>query len=470
MASGDTYQQSGDLLAVEYLNRVIKEGIDAAELTAATVGVPELIDFQGRLMPNPIFLSAEDSVLLARQLDDIYDLLVSLPQRRFAGNRAEYGRVLGISEFQSAIVERAPREKPPLLARADLYRTDSGFALLEMNTGSSLGGFDCAEINRALVSHPILAQFVEEKQLSWVDTAERLLGTALAIHAERGGSVATVALVDWPDTFAMHQQTIEIFARLCRRAGIEVFVCHLGELQEAGGGLSYRGRNIDVVYRFFMLEYVNSAAGVELLQPLLRAAESGAVTLLSPVDADIYGYKAGLALVSEMVHSPDLDDRERESVTSLVPWTRSLRTVIDDPAGEPVDALRYAVGRQSELMLKPVSLHGGMGIVAGWTVDAEEWRRCIETSLDGPYILQQRVHPAPDLVLDKQTIGRMYCNWGVFLAAATGVGAASYSGCFVRGSYDPDVDVVAFSTGALIGGCMVGPDPAGSVRAATLRF
>ena len=460
MASGDTYQQSGDLLAVDYLDRVIREGIDADQLTAVANGMSELSEFHGRLMPNPIFLGAEDSVLLGRRLHGIYDLLVTLPERRFNGSRTEYGRMLGLSEFQNAVVERAPHDKPPLMARADLYRTDTGFALLEMNTGSSLGGFVCAEINRALATHPILAQFVREKRLSWVDTADRMIGTALAVHAERGGSLGTIALVDMPDTFPVYEKTIEIFAGLCRRSGLEVVVCHLGELDETAGGLSYRGRNIDIVYRFFMLEYVNSAAEVEVLQPLLRAAESGAVTLLSPADADIYGYKAGLALLSEMVHTPDFDDRERESVTSLVPWTRRLHTVIDDPTGEPVDALRLAIAQQSELMLKPVLLHGGTGIIAGWSVEADEWRRTIETSLDGPYIIQQRVHPAPDLMLVDQTIGRMYCNLGVFLTAPTTTGATSYSGCAVRASNDPEVDVVSFNRGALLGSCMVGPEPA----------
>ncbi|MFL6164199.1 MAG: hypothetical protein ACJ74U_18510 [Jatrophihabitantaceae bacterium] len=458
MTSGGTYRQSGDLLALEYLDRVIKEGIDAAELTAAANVTPVLSDYYGRLMPSPVFLGADDSVLLARQLEVIHDLLISLPQRRFEGSRAKYGRMLGLSEFQTAVVERASPEKPPLLARADLYRTGTGFALLEMNMGSSLGGFECGEINRALVSHPSLATFVADKQLSWVDTAERLIGTALAIHAERGGSAATtVALVDWPDTFPIYQQTIENMARLCRRSGVEAFTCHLGELPGGANGLSYHGRQIDIVYRFFMLEYVTSAAGVELLEPLLRATESGAVTLLSPVDADIYGYKAGLALLSEMVHTADLDSSERESVGSLVPWTRRLRTSIIDPAGEAVDAVRYAVARQSELMLKPVSLHGGTGIVAGWTVDADEWRRSVENSLDGPYILQQRVQPVPDLVLAKQTIGQLYCNWGVFLTPSTATGSASYSGCFIRASQDPDVDVISYANGALIGSCLIGP-------------
>ncbi|HEU5268769.1 MAG TPA: hypothetical protein VFU36_02510 [Jatrophihabitans sp.] len=455
MTLGGAYRHGGDLLAVEYLDRVVSNGIDAAELTAAGDVSPDLFEYPGRLMPNPVFVSAADAVRLARQLQDIHDLLISLPERRFAGNRAEFGRVLGLSEFQDAIVERATG-KPPLLARADLYRTDTGFTLLELNTGSSLGGFQCAEINRAMVCHPILADFVQEKRLSWADTAERLIGTALALHAERIGPAATVALVDWPDTFAFHQPRIEVMARLCRRSGVEAFTCHLGELTGGTGGLSYRGRDIDVVFRFFLLEYVDSAAGVELLQPLLRAAESGAVTLLSPPDADMYGYKAGLALLSEMVHTADLDSRERESVTALVPWTRMLNATIEDPSGEPVDAARFAIARQSELILKPVSLHGGSGIVAGWTVEAEEWRRCVEHALDGPYILQQRVRPAPDLALVKETIGGMYCNWGVFLTP-TATGEAEYSGCFLRASPDPDVDVISYDTGALLGACMTGP-------------
>jgi len=457
MTVADGYRHSGQRLAQEYLDRLVRDGIDSTELTPALDGWPELSEYRGRIMPNPVFLGAGDSALLTRRLDDIYNLLVTIPQRRFAGSRASYARMLGLSEVQIAVLERAPREKPAPLARADLYRTSDGFALLEMNIGSSLGGFEFGEVNRVLVGHPSLADFVREKQLSWVDTAESLIGTAVAIHAERSSSAPTVALVDWPDTYARHQPRLEVMARLCRRAGVDAFTCHLGELQADAHGLSYRGRHVDIVYRFYLLEYVTSAAGIALLDPLLHAAETGTVTLLSSADADLYGYKEGLALLSEMVHSADLDSRERDSVTSLVPWTRRLRASIDDPAGEPVDAVRYALAEQDELILKPVSLHGGSGIVAGWTVSAEEWRQQLEHALDGPYIVQQRVRPVPDPVLVKQAIEPLYCNWGVFLArpgAATG--PASYSGCLIRASLDPDVDVISMANGAVIGSCLVG--------------
>src|ERR1051326_7463651 len=82
--------RGGDLLALDYLDRIVESGVGAAELTAAGDAMPELIDYHGRLMPNPLFLTGTDCDLLTGQLQDIYDLLISLPHRRFAGSRAEY--------------------------------------------------------------------------------------------------------------------------------------------------------------------------------------------------------------------------------------------------------------------------------------------------------------------------------------------------------------------------------------------
>ncbi len=457
MTSGIAYQHSGELLALEYLDRIVRDGIDAAELTAAAEASPELADYYGRFLPNPVFLGSEDCALLTRQLEDIHDLMLSLPERRFDGSLTRYGQLLGLPGPQIALAERAPRAKPPLMARADLYRTETGFALLELNFGSSLGGFQCGEINRAMLSHPSLAGFAAEKQLSWVDTAQRLIATALALHAERSSAAPTIALVDWPDTFPIYQSRIEVMARLCQRAGVEAFACHLGELEGGERGLAYHGRSVNIVYRFFLLEYVHSSADLELLEPLLRAEENGSVTVLASTAVDLYGYKASLALLSEMAHTPDLDDAERASVACLVPWTRRLHTLIDDPAGEPVEAVRFALARQSELILKPVSLHSGTGIVTGWTVSAEEWRRHVEDSLDGPYILQHRVRPAPDPVLGDRTIENIYSNWGIFLTQPPSPDAGTYSGCYIRASNDPEIGVINYLNCNVAGSGLIGP-------------
>ena len=56
----------------------------------------------------------------------------------------------------------------------------------------------------------------------------------------------------------------------------------------------------------------------------------------------------------------------------------------------------------------------------------------------------------------KQAIGQLYCNWGMFLTPPPSTDASPYSGCIIRASPDPDVDVIAYDTGALIGSCLTG--------------
>jgi hypothetical protein len=454
MTVTDTYNQQGDLLAAEYLGRLVKDGIDRAQLTAAAGASPDLIAFHGRLMANPVFISGSDSALLARHLYGVNELLASLPQR-LLGSREAYGQMLGLSEIQLGLIKRTPVTKRRPLARADIYRTTTGFALLELNISSSLGGFECAELNRAMVQHPYLQRFVQERQLSWVDTAECIALSAMA-YAEREPSSTTVALVDWYDTYPEFKPRLEVLARLFGRCGLEAFPCHIGQLRDGPGGLTCEGRKVDLVYRFFLLEDVVSQSDAELAEPVLQAAERGAVTLFAPMDSELIGAKAGLGLLSERAHTADFDESERSCMAALVPWTRVLGSRITDPAGEPTDALGYAIAQQRELMLKPVASHAGKGIVAGWNVSAEEWRRCIEGCLDGPFVLQERIHPVPDLVLGEHGIQNLHCNWGVFLVDPETTGTNGFGGCIVRGTPDPEVGVISMA-GATLNGCLVSP-------------
>ncbi|MEO6501516.1 MAG: hypothetical protein ABIQ09_06345 [Jatrophihabitantaceae bacterium] len=53
------------------------------------------------------------------------------------------------------------------------------------------------------------------------------------------------------------------------------------------------------MYRLFLMEDLLDEAGPALIEPVLRAAERGEVTIFSPMDADLYGSKGALALLSD---------------------------------------------------------------------------------------------------------------------------------------------------------------------------
>jgi hypothetical protein len=109
---------------------------------------------------------------------------------------------------------------------------------------------------------------------------------------------------------------------------------------------------------------------------------------------------------------------------------------------ERVDLLEYATQERENLIIKPTALHGGLGITPGWLTDAQEWDRQLRASLDGPFVLQRRVRPVPELFPGAGGLESWVLTWGAFL------GRRGYGGMWVRGTADADAGGVNMATGA----------------------
>jgi hypothetical protein len=245
--------------------------------------------------------------------------------------------------------------------------------------------------------------------------------------------------------------------------GVEIIPCHLGQLDIGGGEVRLGDRHVDVVYRVFMIEDLLDPGAPELVDPVLRAVERGEVEMFAPMDAELYGSKAALAMLSDEANRDRFEPAELASLDRLLPWTRMVRPGAVTAGGSTVDLWEYALAHRAELVLKPASLHGGAGVVLGWQVPPERWRAELAAALGGPWVLQRRVRPAPELFpalaaeraagTDRQP---WLLNWGVFETSR------GYGGAVVRGSTDLTGSVVNLTTGA-VGGCCFhqsGPDGA----------
>lgn len=447
--------------ALAYLRHVADSGASPQDLIKGAVASEVLAPgYADRFLPCPVFLEPGERARLAADLLVIHDLLVDVPNRFFGGDRAALARAIGLSEVQTALVCRAPAEPWPRIARADLYRGAGGFQLLEHNITSALGGFENAHINRTMLAHPALAGFVQRHGLTYVDTLRSMVDTMLYACGDRAGvGRGTVAIVDSPQTFPTFGPRLRIMAELLGDMGIDAVACHFGEFTERGGHLELNGRRIDVVFRFFLVEEIESVAHAELVEPVIRAAERGTVGLFAPLDAELYGNKGSLAMLSDCPDRESLTAEERSYLDRFLPWTRYVRPHTTVADGASVDLLEYAAARREELILKPTALHGGAGIVAGWTVSAQEWDTVLANAVNGPFVLQQRVRPVaePNLGLDG-TRADVYLNWGVFYLDPAAVGTDGYGGCIVRGSTDSGAGVVSMSGGASVG-CCFQPEP-----------
>jgi biotin carboxylase len=403
----------------------------------------------GEGLNRPVFLSAQDVTDLERDLGGLFDLLQSVPERLFGGDLRAFAKAVGMSATQTDLVLRgaAPRLAP--LSRADLYREVDGFRLMELNTGSSLGGWQMGEFARALIKDEAFAAFAAEEGLVHPDPLARIT----EVLRRQAPSLAGVerpllAITDWPDGFEKSKCWMEFVVPAFTALGFDPVVCHLGDFTYDGGRVLYRGRRVDVVYRMFLPgEMPDEPRTYELVNPLLDAVEAGGVELFASLDCELYGNKGSLAMLSDERNRPALTEPERALVDRILPWTRFVRDEKVTHQGETVDLLPYALAHRDQLVLKPTLLYGGVGVTPGWTVGQEEWQAAVRQAVDGPYVLQRRLLPTTERFLseDGATTQDMAVAYGTLMVDG------KYAGTLARAVADPAVGIVSMLRGAQIG-------------------
>lgn len=440
-----------------YLAELARTGVGPDEVAAAAKAARDLVptSYGGRCLTRPVFLDAAEVATIEQDLAALHAALTALPDRLFGGDLGAFARAAGMTEPQVTAILRGAGEAPTRLARADLYHDGGAFRLMELNVGSTVGGLDNAVLNEAMLAHPAVAGFVAAAGLSHVDTMAEVAGM-LGRYPARDGGRPLFAAVDWPASFATLEPQLRASAAVLGALGVEVVPCHLGQLDIGGGAVRLDGRVVDVVYRVFMIEDLLDPDAPTLIDPLLRAVERGEVGMFAPMDAELYGSKAALAMLSDEANRHTLTPAERTSLDRLLPWTRMVRKEDVTAGGETVELRDYARAEREQLVLKPTLMHGGLGVVLGWTVDDAEWDRQLVAATDGPYVLQRRIAGAPEPFPAAPagpagpaaggTVPTLL-NWGVFTVDS------GYGGAIVRGATELGGSVMNSAAGAALTCC-----------------
>jgi hypothetical protein len=404
------------------------------------------------LLLRPALLDDLEHERLVRDLSALQRLLLSLPDRLYDGDAGAMCETLGFPLVQRAAVEETWRDDAVLLSRTDLMRTTDGFKALEVNVHSSLGGLDSGPWHRAFLGVPVFADFIAGRRLGYVDPLDGVAGALHEAARRRGlGPFPCVAIVDWPTTYEKVEARLRRLAQLLSVRGFDAFACHAGQLAVRNDRLYAAGRRVDVLYRTFVIDQVSQHP--PLLGPILAAHRAGSLVFAMTFLAELVGNKGVLALLSDPTHAAAYSEADRELVARLVPWTRFVRA----------DVVRHAERAQQDLILKPIGGYGARGVVAGWRVDRTTWLDKVARSVDGPWILQQRVRAVPELspVLDSDRLSlcEVDVNWGAFLVGDR------YNGMMIRAVPTQENSMISTSSGAAIGACFVErPDPSGEAR------
>jgi len=429
-------------LTQEYLADITGGDAAASDMAATVHDSVVASSYLGRALSRPVFLSREDYRQLIADSDNLYTAATAIPDRLFGGDLAAFARAIGMDEHQVSAVLRGRNGQASRLARADFYMSTNGFQLMEINVGSTMGGFDNGLLNEGMLTHPVVGAFVAKHGLTYVDTMSALVETLLKECAIPAGTRPMMAAADWPESFETLGPQLHRSAAMLVPLGLDAHACHVGQLRCADGRVWLDDRPVDVVYRLWTMEDQLSDVGRPMIEPILDAADRGEVKIFTPMDVRLFGNKGTLAMLSDENNRHLLTPPERESIDRILPWTRMLRPGSVTVDGNTVDLVDYVLAQQHELVLKPTLLYSGIGIVPGWLTEPPEWREKIETAMGGPYLVQRRIHALPEMFPTDDGVEPWTLVWGVYLMRG-GAG-----GIWVRGTKGAIGSVANMAQGA----------------------
>jgi hypothetical protein len=391
----------------------------------------------------------------------------------FGGDLDRYCAELRISPRAAALMRHLGDGAPPLYGRADMYHDGRRFRLLEFNIASELGGVDRAGcIPAALLRVEAFAAFADTHGLTYTDTGRQVA----AVLRRAGETVAAgrepvVALLDGPGGMAHYGSYWRSFRELMRALGLDFHIGEVGDVRDRDGKLHLGATPVDVILRTFSVDEICAEPdGEALVEPIFRAHRTGSVVLWTPMASSLYGNKGTLALLSDPRWRRNLGANEVAVVDRVLPWTRSLGA----PSALNDDQLvQECRDRREELILKPNAEYGGAGIVAGWETDDEHWWRALKEGTATGCVVQQRVIPRRDPVVDPQTrrVSDWWSAWGLFVTPD------GYAGAYARALRADSGAVIGIGANAdtrtagvfLTPGRVVAPSAPASIAGVRLR-
>jgi hypothetical protein len=405
--------------------------------------------FEGVFLSRPLFLDTSELTGLHHDLVSAQRALHRLPDALFGGDRAAFMRAVGLTDEQIAVVDRTPDPSPSVLSRADLYRTGDGFRMLELNTGSVLGGFEVGDVCRAMLADRRFAEFAEDEGLTFVDPMPEMLTAIRAACRLDSSSTPVMALAGWPEAPGAIRGDIVRCSRTWTALGLRTLPCNLPDLTVRPDGVWLGDQRIDIVYRAFLIDNIlETPDAARLMIPVVDASVSGTVALFTPMDSELYGSKLALAMLSDRANHPLFAEADRSAIDRIVPWTRVLRhgdTTLPD--GTTGDLVEYVLANRTDLIVKPAIRYGGLDVTPGWLTDDERWSAVVGASDKGGHVVQSRVRSVLEpAVTDSGELADWVVNWGVFLAGDR------FAGLYSRAeSGGQDVGVVNLLHGAGVG-------------------
>lgn len=293
------------------------------------------------------------------------------------------------------------------IARADVFLTDEGPCIAELNCDTPTGEAEAVILGRTLGDGDP-NQKLGERFLAMVD---RIAKAELA----DGGAQKTYGIV-YPTELTEDLSLVRLYRSWVEARGERVLLGSPYNLRFEGGRLTLFGEPVDVVLRHYKTDWWGERSAVwtddriadaaplaEPLAAIFEALAEGAACVVNPFGAVLPQNKRAMAFMWEQIHR--FSPSAQSVIEKHVPYTARMETLHDE----------QLLAQKDEWVLKSDYGAEGDEVVIGKATSAREWQQALKTAKRARFV-GQRYFQAHVGAKGETT------NYGVFLVGGEAAG------------------------------------------------
>lgn len=376
----------------------------ARRITASGIVTDPWLQGEPRFREEPVIVSASEARAMygvAEAVAEVYNELCLL----VADEPELLDSFFGLSAYQKAMW-LASQPLWHAIARADVFVTDEGMQIAELNCDTPTGEAE------AIVLGPLAAR-------AGTTDPNRELATKFAdvvgILTKGREGVKRAAIV-YPTELPEDLPLVRLYKKTFEARGWEVVLGSPYNLVHDERGLVLFDEPVSLMLRHYKTDWWGERQSAwndeELLDPrpleepleaVLAALLEGSCTVVNPFGAVVPQNKRAMALMWEQIHR--FSRRSQDTIRAHVPVTRRLEAF----------HLEQLVAQKDDWVLKSDYGAEGDEVVIGKLVTPEVWVESLELARKGRWIVQRYFNA-------KQDAQGAIVNYGVFVLAGEASG------------------------------------------------
>ena len=392
-----------------------RDGYDgfARRITASGIVTDPWVFGEPRFREEPVIVAAGEARAMygvAEAVAEAYNELCLL----VAGEPELLDTFFGLSPYQKAMW-LASQPLWHTIARADVFITDQGLQIAELNCDTPTGEAE------AIVLGPLAARtgtVDPNRDLArrFGDVTEVLAKAMLARNGPRGEEPVRRAGIVYPTELPEDLSLVRLYKKTFEERGWEIVLGSPYNLTHDERGLVLFGEPISLVLRHYKTDWWGERQSAwddeelldtqpldEPLEAVLAAMLDARVAVVNPFGAVVPQNKRAMALMWEQIHR--FSRRSQETIRAHVPVTRRLEAFHKG----------QLAAQKDDWVLKSDYGAEGDEVIIGKQVTPEIWNESLTHARKNRWIVQRYFHA-------KEGAKGESVNYGVFLLAGESAG------------------------------------------------